>query len=152
MRSVATATVRRPREEVFDFIAEPANLPAWTGTTHVTREDDGRVQVGTRYTSVGDYGGRSREYVYEVERCQRPDAYAIGGEWSSGLGPVPVSISFDLDPVAEGTRVRYEAELMPGSRSLRVLDVALGWLIRRVMHRQQQAELATIKTRLESSA
>jgi carbon monoxide dehydrogenase subunit G len=102
-----TFRVARPPEVVFDFLADPTNLPRWDGTgATVEVLTDGPPRVGTQ---IRQRGKALRlvgvEQVSELTVFERPHRLA-----SKGVeGPVlPISGSYELTPDGDGTRVRFE--------------------------------------------
>ena len=43
---------RRPPEEVFAFVTDPAKLPVWQDAEEVQQLTDGPVRAGTRFREV----------------------------------------------------------------------------------------------------
>ena len=57
---------RRPPEEVFAFVTDPAKLPVWQDAEEVQQLTDGPVRAGTRFREVHQVMGRRRVELTEV--------------------------------------------------------------------------------------
>lgn len=63
----AEKVVHRPRDEVFAYMADPANDPAWIGGLKEVRlVGDPPLVVGSRVERVASFMGRRVEYFNEV--------------------------------------------------------------------------------------
>jgi uncharacterized protein YndB with AHSA1/START domain len=60
-------------EDVFDYIAEPDNMPAWNSNfvDNIGRAE-GRVTVGTNWTQISRVGGKTFEFRRRVLKYERP--------------------------------------------------------------------------------
>jgi len=130
--------VDRPADEVFDYITDPAQLPNWQTNT-VSSVPDGPMGVGTRLREVHRApGGKEIASVVEVSD------YVPGREF--GLRVVegtPVHLHITLDPVENGTRMRFRAYG-------RLTGVArlFSPLLTRVLRRQFASQLTTLRITL----
>jgi len=108
VRVEETFVVDRSPELVFDYMTNPANLTAWqTSKTSVTQITDGPPGLGTRVRER-QKGPRGKEFEQIVEFTQfnRPKlltAHIVEG-------PYLVDGTWTLEPIAEGTRVRFVAD------------------------------------------
>jgi hypothetical protein len=67
MRIEESVEINRPPEQVFEYVANPENLPEWTGTVIETRKDTPRPLLeGSTFTSVGKFLGRKIESPFEI--------------------------------------------------------------------------------------
>jgi len=102
-----TFRVARPPEDVFDFLADPTNLPLWDGTgATVEVLTDGPPRLGTQMRQRGRaFRVLGVEQISELTEFERPLRLASKGV----TGPVlPIAGSYTLTPEGEGTRVRFE--------------------------------------------
>jgi uncharacterized protein YndB with AHSA1/START domain len=104
-----TVTVARPVEEVFAFLADGENDPRWRGgvldVAHVSGEG-----VGARYRQgVRGPMGRRVAADYEVTEFEPPRLRAF----RATAGPVRPEGRYELEPTAEGTRVRFSLQYTP---------------------------------------
>jgi uncharacterized protein YndB with AHSA1/START domain len=110
MREVsATAVIPAPADELFGFIAEPTNLPAWqTGIVAAQRTTPDPVGVGSRATVVRELMGQ-RLSVELVLTGYEPGRRLV---LESGASGIEVVATLELEPeqaagAAAGTRLRF---------------------------------------------
>jgi uncharacterized protein YndB with AHSA1/START domain len=112
-----TVTIHRPAEEVFAFLADFENIPAWNYAIEQTsKASAGLVGVGTRYRQTRSVPGRSTE-EFEVTVFQPASRLAIHGQ----IGPFQATISYVLEAAAGATRLVNTVELDPSQARLRLL-------------------------------
>lgn len=104
---------KAPVEQVFDYIAEPDNLPAWNGNLVATKNLSGRpVAAGTSWIQVFKLGGMTTELPCRVLEFEPP--FRIVCEGMLPLG-VRLSLSLELEPQGDGTWVTCIADYTPPS-------------------------------------
>jgi carbon monoxide dehydrogenase subunit G len=109
--------IRRPREEVFAFLADFENVPRWNPAIEVTRKiSPGAVGVGTAYRQVR-ISPRKIDEEFEVAVFDPPRRLMLDGE----IGPFRAEIGYAFESVAEGTRLTNSVELQPRSIISRVM-------------------------------
>jgi hypothetical protein len=112
-----TVTIRRPAEEVFAFLADFENIPAWNYAIEDTSKTSaGPVGVGTRYRQTRPIPGRSTE-EFEVTLFQPASRLAIHGQ----IGPFQATLSYQLEAAAGAIRLVNSVELDPSRAKLRLL-------------------------------
>ena len=102
-------TVPRPIDEVFAFLADGENGPRWrSGVLDVQRvSGDG---VGAQYRQgVKGPMGRRVAADYEVTESAAPRLLAF----RATAGPVRPEGRYELEPVGDGTRVRFALQCDP---------------------------------------
>lgn len=100
-------TIRRPVHEVFEFVADPENIPKWNYAIEETRKSsDGPVGVGTTYRQVRTIPSRSEESL-EVAELVPDERFAISG----GLGPLVGTLTYELEDVDGSTKLTNTADL-----------------------------------------
>jgi uncharacterized protein YndB with AHSA1/START domain len=100
-------TIRRPVHEVFEFVADPENIPKWNYAIEETRKSsDGPVGVGTTYRQVRTIPSRSEESL-EVAELVPDERFAISG----GLGPLEGTLTYELEDVDGSTKLTNTADL-----------------------------------------
>ena len=135
--------MNRPVEEVFAYVADPANLGEWqTNLVSVTKETEGPVRSGTRFREVRRAPfGRTVEASVEVsgyEENRRFDLRIVSG-------PLPIDGRNEFTAVDGATRIEFAAEgELRGA--LRLAGPVLG----RLLHRQFARDYARLKDALES--
>ncbi len=110
-------------EYVFDYIAEPDNMPAWN-SNFVANKDrpEGPIAVGTSWTQVSRMGGRTIEFRRRVLKYERPHRIV----WEMAISGRRVLLAFELEPQGNGTKATYTADYtLPGSLLGRFTDKLL---------------------------
>jgi uncharacterized protein YndB with AHSA1/START domain len=127
-----TITIRRPIDEVFDFVTDGANAPKWRSgvldVAHVSGTGNGAVWR----QGVKGPGGRRIAADYEITTWEPPTRMAF----RAVAGPIRPTGAYRLESVDGGTKLAFS------------LDVALGTIQRLVMGGQVQktmdAEMAAL--------
>jgi len=110
-----TVTIARPAEEVFAFLADFGNIPAWNyAIARTVQTSRGPSGVGATYRQIRTIPRRSEER-FEVTDFAPPNRLAVHGQ----IGPFTASSSYLLKPTADGTRLTNDVELEPSSVLLR---------------------------------
>jgi carbon monoxide dehydrogenase subunit G len=108
MRIEQTFTVRRPPEDVFAFMTDPANLASWqTSKVAVEPLTDGAPRQGYRIKERTKIGLRQWDQV--VEFTEFEPGRALTTHIVEGSMPVDGRWTFERDE-ADGTRVHFVAE------------------------------------------
>ena len=104
-----SVTIRRPREEVFAFLANFENVPRWNHAIAETRKTTGGpVGVGSRFLQVRQVPRRSEE-AFEVTGYEPPHYLAIRGT----LGPFDSELSYEIGTSGADTRLVNRIRLRP---------------------------------------
>jgi uncharacterized protein YndB with AHSA1/START domain len=129
VRIAQTFTVATSPEVVFDYVTDPANLPAWqTSKTRVEPLTEGPPRAGFRLREwTKPPGAKEFEQVVEFTEFQRPTRLHV----HIVEGPYPVDGTWSFSPVGTGTRVEFVAE-----GELRGVMRIAGPLARRMLDRQ----------------
>lgn len=103
-----TFSVSRPPEIVFDYLANPSNVPDWqTSKTSVEQLTDGPPGLGTRVRerTKPPFGTEFEQLVEftEFDRPRRIRVHIVEGPY-----PIDGTWSFELD--GAGTRVNFTAD------------------------------------------
>lgn len=127
--------IARSPEEVFAYLTDVSNLPAWqSGVQAATRE-------GTRIHESRHLLGRELHTTLEIEKEESPSLFQIRAMDS----PVPFSVRHELEPSGSGTRLTVvgegDAGLLPG--------FAAGLMARRA-EKQFRKDFERLKRVLES--
>jgi uncharacterized protein YndB with AHSA1/START domain len=136
-----TIVIDRPIAEVFAFVTDQRNTPAWqAGLVEARPLVAGPPGVGTRHAIVRHFMGRRMEAVNEYLRYE-PNKLVT---FKTISGP-KVEASYLFEAVDGGTRVTSRVQLqMPGLMGL--FDPLIGMSLRREM----RAALPALKALLES--
>jgi hypothetical protein len=105
----AEVVIRRPRDQVAAYMADPAHDPLWIGGVREARlEGDPPLAVGSRVARVAMFLGRRIEYVNEVVELGpgRLDMRSV-------VAPFPMRVTYELEErdgaTAVSNRVRGDA-------------------------------------------
>jgi uncharacterized protein YndB with AHSA1/START domain len=132
--AVQSVTVNHPIGEVFAFLADGANEPAWRpGVTNLGHVADSGTGVGAQYEqTMKGPGGRSIRGDYRITRYDEPTRL----DFEVIAGPARPTGRFDLRETASGTtEVTFTLDLKP--RRLMVLMTPM-------INKQVRAEVANI--------
>ena len=143
MRIEESVEINLPPEEVFDYVADPENLPGWSSLVlEVQKETQGELREGDRYTSVAKFLGRRFETPMQVTAHEPPRLHS---DKSTG-GPFEQEYTFVLEETASGgTRLTQAAEGEPGG-----FFRLVGPLLEVAGRRQFKTDLANLKDLLEA--
>jgi carbon monoxide dehydrogenase subunit G len=132
-------TIARSIENVFDYLADPRNEPAWLpGATSVQKTSDGPVGAGS--TFVGQYR-RAGRVGLELVEFERPRHVTFRARSKI----VNFDDSVDLAPVDSGTRLTARMTAEPQG-VMRLLAP----LMARTMQRQFSANWDHLRRALET--
>lgn len=136
--------IHRPATEVFAFVSDHENLPAWTvGVKRATRTSPPPIGVGTRYVVDARILGRRVESTYEVTAYE--PGRVVAGRMVSPFFAFDEEYRFEGDGAGR-TRVTLSADARPGG-VMRLLRPVLGL----AFHRQVRADHRRLRTALEPS-
>ena len=65
MRVEESVEINRPPQEVFDYVANPNNLPEWSSLAIEVKDAPDPLREGDTFTTVGKFLGRRFETPYE---------------------------------------------------------------------------------------
>jgi uncharacterized protein YndB with AHSA1/START domain len=134
----ASIVINRPREEVFDYLADIANHPEFTDhylkDWHLTRIDSVGRGAGARFrvdSRFNRFGWADLTFV-DVERPYRLVGVGRGGKFNRNK----TTEIWTLDPAGAGaTQVDYLVETepaLPTDRAFEALSFQRGWFKRNV--------------------
>ena len=104
-----TVTIARPADEVFAFLADFGNIPAWNyAIARTVQTYPGQAGVGATYRQTRTVPRRSEE-GFQVTIFAAPRRLAVKGQ----IGPFNASSSYLLEPAAGGTRLTNDVVLAP---------------------------------------
>ena len=138
-----TVEIRRPPEEVFAFVTDPAGYPRWQASL-VSVEPHGRgpLRLGSEATEVRRFLGRELETTWtcvEHRPCTRSTI-------ECAEGPVPFRGTFELEQSRAGTHFTWTVELSGPAARL------AGPLAGRATRRELEANAGQLKALLEAEA
>jgi uncharacterized protein YndB with AHSA1/START domain len=140
VRLADSVEIARPPEEVYAYLADPSNLPAWQGAVAEVRWRGGAAAQGDRFEEERTFIGKRATSTVEV-RAAEP-----GREFSVAVvaGPVRVSARHLLEAAGEGTALRVEVEAESVPR-------LVAGMAARAARRQTGQDLARLKNILEQA-
>ena len=107
IRVEKSGIIERPVEEVFAYIGDQTNAPAWqSGLVEVKRTTEGPIGVGTKHTLVRMFMRRRMEADNEYVAYE-PDKLVT---FKSISGP-PLEASYFFEPAGSGTRITSRVQL-----------------------------------------
>jgi len=136
VRAELTVEIARTPEEVFDYLVDVSNLPAWQSGVRSARREGDRIHESRHLL------GRELSTTLAIDAEERPRLFAIRALDS----PVPFSVRHELEPNGSGgTRLTVvgegDAGLLPG--------FAAGIMARRA-EKQFRKDFERLKRLLES--
>jgi uncharacterized protein YndB with AHSA1/START domain len=138
-----TVTIARPADEVFAFLADFRNIPAWNyAIARTVQTSPGPPGVGATYRQTRTVP-RSSEEGFEITDFAPPSRLAVTGQ----IGPFNASSSYLLEPTADGTRLTNNVELEPSSALLRPIGPLAVPAVKAAVARN----LSTLKQLLEGT-
>jgi uncharacterized protein YndB with AHSA1/START domain len=142
IRAEWSGIVDRPIEEVFAYVGDQTNTPAWqSGLVEVRRTTDGPIGVGTKHTFVRRFMRRRLEAENEYVAYEPNKRIAF----KTTSGPVRLEASYAFETVGQGTRITSRVEMdASGFLSLAEPLIAAG------LRREMKAASRVLKDLLES--
>lgn len=134
-----TFLIKRPREEVFRFVTNPANDPQWKPYVLESSPVQGTIQAGTTWRQVqkGPFG--------KAEVLEQCTAIKENLSFTQACpNPLPHGGTYTFESVPDGTQVTLR-----GHVQLRGLTKVLKPLVVRMAYRDLDKALAALKRVLE---
>jgi len=137
-----SVVIKRPVEEVFSFVNDPANETLWSsGQVESSQISEGPVGVGTIGREVYRILGKRFEYTYEIteyEPNRRRSCKSISG-------PFPWQGKYTFESVKGGTKVTMVSEYQIGGFFKLAEPIVI-----RMVKRQFEAEFKNLKDLMEA--
>jgi len=138
----ASIVIKRPVEEVFEFLANAANSSQWqSGVLESEQTSEGAVGVGTTSRSVSTFLGKRLESVNEITEYE-PNMKVAS---KSTSGTIPIEGSYTFESVEGGTKV-----VLRGQGDVSGVFKLAEPLVARAAQRQFEGNFATLKDILEA--
>ena len=132
MHAELTVEIGRTPEDVFAYLTDVANLPAWQSGVRAA------VQNGDRIEETRSVLGRELHTTLEILANEPPRVFTL----KALDGPVRFTVTHELEPAKNGTRLRVVADGdVPGFAS---------GLVAQQAKRQFSKDFARLKQILES--
>jgi uncharacterized membrane protein len=91
--------IRRPRDEVSAFAADPANAPAWyKNIKAVEWQTSPPAEIGSRIRFRAQFLGRALDYTYEVRELQPGRRFVM----ATAHGPFPMETTYTWEDTPDG--------------------------------------------------
>jgi hypothetical protein len=134
--------IRRPRDEVSAFATDPTNAMAWyKNIKEVAWETVPPVVVGSRVRFHARFLGRTLHYTYEVQEFEPGRRFVM----ATAQGPFPMETTYTWEDAVDGaTKMTLRNRGEPSG-----FAAVAGPVIKRAMHRANQADLRRLKALLE---
>jgi uncharacterized protein YndB with AHSA1/START domain len=137
------AEIERPVDEVFAFLAEPANLPRWQPSLlEVRPHRRGPLRPGAEVTEVRTFLGRVMETTWVCTEHEPTRRSVI----ESDQGPVPFKGIWELEPAAPHA-TRFTWTLETGGLAARLANA----VAKRMTCQQLTADTLRLKQLLEQN-
>ncbi len=144
IRIEKTVEVKRPPEDVFAYVCDPANASRWnTWVLDATQLTPGSVQVGTKVRTKGRFLGVTFENEWEYTSWDAPRSFSV----KSISGPLSMQYRYEFLPIGDGTRIVASVDGNPGTL-FKVAEPLMAGMARR----QFEADHNNLKDLLESAA
>jgi ligand-binding SRPBCC domain-containing protein len=139
---VTEINIRRPRDEVSAFAADPSNATAWYKNIKAVEWDTPPpIVVGSRVRFRAQFLGRTLEYTYEVRELEPGRRFVM----ATAQGPFPMQTTYTWEDEADGaTRMTLRNRGEPSGFAAVTAPV-----MTRAMHRANVADLRRLKALLE---
>ncbi len=137
-----SVSIDRSREDVFDYVTDPANDAQWQGSCMGSQwASEGPHGVGSTKVSVDKFMGRKIESTIEVTMWDRPKK--IG--FKAIEGPVPFQAVIGLESVGEsGTELTVDLEA-----EFRGFFKLAGGLVGKQLEKELKTDFNALKLLLE---
>jgi uncharacterized protein YndB with AHSA1/START domain len=142
IKAEQSAIIDRPIAEVFAYVGDQTNTPAWqSGLVEVRRTTDGPLGVGTKHTFVRTFMRRRMEADNEYVAYEPNKLIAF----RTTSGPVRLEASYLFEAVPEGTRFTSRIAMdASGFMSLAEPLIAAG------LRREMKTAFGVLKSLLEN--
>lgn len=141
MRADLTIEIARSPEEVFRYLTDVSNLPAWqSGVYEAEIVGGGEPRAGARIAESRRLFGRELHTTLEIAAYEPPRLFAL----RALDGPVPFAVRHELEPAADGTRLVVTGEGDAGP----LPGLAAGLMARRA-EKQLRKDFERLKRLLE---
>jgi carbon monoxide dehydrogenase subunit G len=100
VRAELTIEIARTPDEVFAYLTDASNLPAWQSGVKGATLREGRIE------ETRSFLGRELRTTLEIVEREEPSLFTLRALNS----PVPFTVRHELEPSEEGTRLTISAE------------------------------------------
>jgi uncharacterized protein YndB with AHSA1/START domain len=140
-----TAEIEVPIEDLFAYVADARNDPAWCASVLECRQVRGDgPELGSRYEAVHKPGPKASTLAIEVVEYEPPRRIAWTQEDDAGT----FEVAYDLEDLGPGRTRITQTDVTAFRGPFRLLSPVLHALVRRTLPRQ----FASLREVLESAA
>jgi carbon monoxide dehydrogenase subunit G len=100
VRAELTIEIARTPEDVFAYLTDVSNLPAWQAGVKSATLRDGRIE------ETRSFLGRKLHTTLEIVDQEEPTLFTL----RALSGPVPFTVRHELEPTQRGARLTVSAE------------------------------------------
>ena len=137
-----SALILRPIGDVFDYVATPGNNSKWQyGSIASVQISEGKMRVGTLFSSFGHFMGRRIQSTFEVTEFEFNKNYGF----KTLSGPVQMQSHYKFNAVERGTNVFVSTQANPGG-FFKLVDP----IVARIAKTQFKENLTVLKKLLET--
>lgn len=134
--------IERPLEDVFTYVSDPGNFPAWNSAVREVRQTSvGAKDTGSTYAMTRQLPTGRATNELEVVACERPREFVI----RTTAGPTPFLYRYRFGVEDDRTMVRLDAQVEIGG-----MAALLPRLTRSAVKQGVDANLTTLKLILEA--
>ncbi len=134
--------IKRPRDEVSTFAADPANTPAWyKNIKAIEWQTPPPAVIGSRIRFRAQFLGRTLDYTYEVRELQPGRRFVM----ATAQGPFPMETTYTWEDAPDGaTKMALRNRGEPSGFAAVTAPV-----MTRAMRKANEADLRRLKELLE---
>lgn len=141
MEAELTIEIARSPEEVFGFLTDVANVGTWqSGVQRAEIVGGGEARAGARISESRTMLGRELHTTLEIVDYEPPRLFTL----RALDAPVAFTVTHELEPAGEGTRLHVVAEGDPG-----LIPGFAAALVARRAKKQFEKDFAKLKSQLE---
>jgi carbon monoxide dehydrogenase subunit G len=144
MRAELTIEIARTPEDVFAYLADVSNLPAWqSGVSSAELVGGAESKPGARMIESRNLLGMELRTTLEISEYEPPRVLAL----HALDGPAPFDVRHELEPAGAGTSLRVVVEGEPA-----FLPGFASGLVARRLERQVRKDFELLRLLLEARA
>jgi uncharacterized membrane protein len=132
--------IGRPVSEVYNFTAEPCNIPRWQKDVSYIQAPDGLARKGEHYTEMRHFMGQDIKATYEVLESMPNSRLSF----RSTDGPLDVHVDVIFAP--DGSNTRLTTRLEADARGDKMMDEKM---LRKQFEKQIREDDKELKNILE---
>lgn len=141
MELTSSVLIRRPAPEVFAYLAEPSNNPAWQkGMRSCEWTTDGPIAVGLQYRQVASFLGKAVRSVFEVTDFVDGETIAFATIEST----FPIQVRRSVAAQSKGTCL-VTAVIGGGPRVPKFLEGIMGKMAQRSVTKDYERLVAVLE-------